>query len=70
MEKANIERINALTRISRERELTSEEQKEREERRAAYLKAFRAQMRGQLDNTLVEYPDGSRVSLREAAQKK
>ena len=70
MEKANIERINALTQISRERELTAEEKKEREERRAAYLKAFRAQMRGQLDNTVVEYPDGSRVSLREAAQKK
>lgn len=70
MERANIERINALTQISRERELTPEEQKEREERRAAYLKAFRAQMRGQLENTVVEYPDGSRVSLREAAQKK
>lgn len=70
MEKANIERINALTQISRERELTPEEKQEREERRAAYLKAFRAQMRGQLENTVVEYPDGSRVSLREAAQKK
>lgn len=70
MERANIERINALTRISRERELTHEEKIEREERRAAYLKAFRAQMRGQLENTVVEYPDGSRVSLREAAQKK
>ena len=70
MEKANIERINALTQISRERELTAEEKKEREERRAAYLKAFRAQMRGQLENTVVEYPDCSRVSLREAAQKK
>lgn len=70
MERANIERINALTRISRERELAHEEKIEREERRAAYLKAFRAQMRGQLENTVVEYPDGSRVSLREAAQKK
>ena len=70
MEKANIERINALTQISRERELTAEEKKDREERRAAYLKAFRAQMHGQLENTVVEYPDGSRVSLREAAQKK
>ena len=70
MERANLERINALTQISRERELTAEEQQERAERRTAYLKAFRAQMRGQLDNTVVEYPDGSRVSLREAAKKK
>lgn len=70
MERANIERINQLTRISRERELTAAEQEERAQRRAAYLKAFRAQMRGQLENTVVEYPDGSRVPLRDVAQKK
>lgn len=70
MEKANIERINELSKIARERELTQEEQQERQERRQAYLKAFRGQFRQQLDQTVVEYPDGSRVSLREAAQKK
>ena len=70
MEKQNIERINELSRIARQRELTAEEAAERQERRQAYLKAFRAQMRGQLDNTVVQYPDGSKVSLREAAQKK
>lgn len=70
MERQNIERINELSRISRERELTTEEAAERQERRQAYLKAFRAQMRGQLENTVVQYPDGSKVSLREAAQKK
>ena len=70
MEKRNLERISMLTRLSRERELTPEEQAERQELRQAYLKAFRGQMRAQLDNTLVEYPDGSRVSLREAAKKK
>ena len=70
MEKRNLERISELTRISRERELTADEQTEREALRKNYLKAFRAQMRAQLDNTVVEYPDGSRASLREAAQKK
>ena len=70
MERANIERINELSRIARERELTAEEAAERHERRQAYLTAFRAQMRGQLENTVVEYPDGSRVSLREAAKGK
>lgn len=70
MEKQNIDRINELSRIARERELTAEEAAERQERRQAYLKAFRAQMRGQLENTVVQYPDGSKVSLREAAQKK
>lgn len=66
MDKANIERINALSRLSRERELTAEEQTERQQRREAYLKAFRAQMRSQLDSTVVEYPDGSRKPLRDA----
>lgn len=70
MEKRNLERISALTQLSRERELTPEEQAERQELRQNYLKAFRSQMRAQLENTVVEYPDGSRVSLREAAHKK
>ena len=70
MEKRNLDRISQLTRISRERELTAEEQAEREVLRKNYMKAFRAQFRAQLDNTVVEYPDGSRVSLRESAHKK
>lgn len=69
MEKRNLDRISQLTQISRERELTAEEQAEREVLRKNYMKAFRAQFRAQLDNTVVEYPDGSRASLREAAQK-
>lgn len=68
MERANIERINALTRISRERELTAEEQAERQQLRQAYLKAFRSQMRVQLDNTVVEYPDGSRRPFKDAGR--
>ena len=64
MDKANIGRINELTEISRQRELTPEELAERQERREAYIKAFRSQMRVQLDSTVVEYPDGSRTPLR------
>ena len=70
MEKRNTDRISELTRISRERELTPEEQAERQQLRQNYLKAFRGQFRTQLDNTVVEFPDGSRASLREAAKKK
>ena len=70
MERRDIERINALTKLSRERELTQEEQAEREQLRQNYLKAFRSQFRAQLDNTVVEYPDGSRESLRDANKKK
>lgn len=69
MEQMNLKRINELTAISRERELTPEEQAERQQLRQDYLKAFRAQMRQQLDSTVVEYPDGSRKSLRDATKK-
>lgn len=69
MAEMNLKRINELTAISRERELTAEEQAERQKLRQEYLEAFRAQMRQSLDNTVVEYPDGSRKPLREVTQK-
>ncbi len=69
MDRQSIERINALTRLSRERALTPEESEERAELRMKYLAAFRAQMRGQLENTVVEYPDGTRESLRDAGKR-
>ncbi len=69
MEQMNLKRINELTAISRQRELTAEEQAERQQLRQDYLKAFRAQMRQQLDSTIVEYPDGSRMPLRDAGKK-
>jgi len=68
MDKASIDRINALTAIARQRALTDEEQKERQKLREAYIAAFRAQMRGQLENTIVEYPDGTRKPLKEAGR--
>ena len=68
MERANIERLNELTALSRVRELTHEEQKERHERRQTYLQAFKSQMRVQLDNTVVEYPDGTRKAFKEAGR--
>ena len=70
MERRDIERINALTQISRERDLTPEEQAERKALRENYLKACRSQVRAQLDNTVVESPDGSRASLKDANKNK
>lgn len=69
MEQMNLKRINELTAISRQRELTADEQAERQQLRQEYLRAFRAQMRQQLDNTVVEYPDGSRKPLRDVTKK-
>ena len=70
MDRQSIERINALSRLARERALTPEESEERAELRMKYLAAFRAQMRGQLENTVVEYPDGTRETLREVGRKR
>lgn len=68
MDLENIKRINELTEFSRRRELTEAEQAERKRRRDAYLKEFREQMRAQLDNTVVEYPDGTRKPFRDASR--
>jgi len=65
LDRQSIEKINELTRISRERPLTPEEQQQRQALRAAYLAAFRAQTRDMLDNTKVQYPDGSKVALKD-----
>ena len=68
MDLENIKRINELTELSRRRELTEAEQAERKRRRDAYLKEFRDQMRAQLDNNVVEYPDGTRKPFRDAGR--
>ena len=64
MEKHHIERINELTRISRERDLTPEEQAERAVLRQNYLKAMRGQLTAQLENIVIETPDHRRTPLR------
>lgn len=63
MEQEKIDRINYLARKSRETGLTDEERIEQAALRAAYIAEFRAGMRGMLDNTYIERPDGSREKL-------
>lgn len=65
MKQEKIDRISELTRISRERELTPEEQKERQALREEYLQAFRSNMKSILDNTTVKRPDGTLHPLKE-----
>ena len=65
MEKANIERINELAHIAKERELTAEEAAERAELRRIYLENFRAAFRQQLDSTVIQREDGSREPLKD-----
>lgn len=49
-----IKRINELTKISRERELTPGEVEERKKLRSAFLENFRAGFRQQLEDTVVK----------------
>ena len=66
-----IDRINALARKSRTPEgLTEEEKAEQAALRKAYVDAMRESLIGQLDHTVVVYPDGSRKKLSEAMKKK
>ena len=68
MDDRSIRRISELTKISRERALTEAEMDERHRLRQNYLTAFRSQMRAQLDNTVVQYPNGTRVAFKDAAK--
>lgn len=64
MEKSKIDRINELARKSKETELTDEEKAEQTALRQEYILEFRASFGATLDNTVIQYPDGSRKSLR------
>lgn len=58
-----IVRINELAKKAKAEGLTAEEQAERDQLRADYLKDFRAGLRQQLDNTYVVGPDGVKRKL-------
>ena len=65
-----IDRINALAHKSKTEEgLTPEEKEEQAQLRQAYVAAMRASLRGQLDHTVVVYPDGTKKKLSEIKQK-
>ena len=70
MEKAKIERINALARKSKAEGLTAEELAEQKALRDEYIAEFRAQFQNTLDHTVIQYPDGSRQKLDEMKGKK
>lgn len=63
MEQKRIDRISALTRISRTRDLTEAEQAEREELRSEYRAAVRASLEGHLENTYLVDDKGTQRKL-------
>ncbi len=68
MEKEKLNRINELARLSKERELTEEEKSEQAALRQEYINEIRLSFGAMLDNTVIQYPDGSRKSLKKDAK--
>lgn len=48
-----IEKVNYYSKLSKLRELTTEEKQSREEYRRAYIEQFKAQVKGHLDNVKI-----------------
>ena len=64
MERAKVNRINELARLSKERALTDAEKQEQALLRQEYINEIRLSFGATLDNTVIQYPDGSRKSLK------
>ena len=63
MEKKKLDRLSELTRISRERELTAEEKKERQQLRNEYRASVTGNLRSQLESMTILEPDGTRIKV-------
>ncbi len=63
MEKSKIERINFLARKSKIELLSVAELAEQADLRQEYLAEFRASFSAQLENTVIERPDGTKEKL-------
>lgn len=67
MVQEKIDRINELARKSRTEEgLTDEEKAEQAALRAEYIAEFRASFASQLDNTVIQRPDGTKEKLKKS----
>ena len=70
MEKEKLERINFLARKAKGEGLNDSELAEQKALRAEYIREFRASFTGILENTVIQYPDGSKQSLPEFRESK
>ena len=69
MEQKNLERLNELAKLAKQRALTPEETEERARLRKEYLADFRKAFQQQLDSTVIQYDDGTRVPLNSMKKK-
>lgn len=63
MEQVKIDRINELARKSRTVGLSEDEKEEQAILRAEYVASFKASLVGQLENTSILRPDGTKEKL-------
>ena len=64
MEQSKLDRINALAKKAKSPEgLTPEETAERDALHREYIDAYKRSLTAQLDNTYIQYPDGTRRKL-------
>lgn len=64
MDKSKIDRINALAKLSKQRELTEEERAEQTALRNEFRKSVIGNLSGQLERTVIIKPDGSRTEVK------
>jgi len=58
-----IARINALAKKNKEEGLTAEELAERDKLRRIYIDSVKQNLVGQLENTTIVYPDGTKKKV-------
>lgn len=65
MEQKKLDRINELSKRSKAEGLTEAEKAEQKALREEYIRDFRASLRGILDNSVIERPDGTRENVKD-----
>ncbi len=63
MNQEKIDRINELARLAKQRELTQEEQDERQKLRREYIDAFKASLIGTLESTYIVDEKGNKKKI-------
>lgn len=63
MEQSKLDRINELSKKSKAEGLTDAEKAEQKMLRDEYIASFRLSMRGILDNTYIQTPDGKKTKV-------
>ena len=64
MEQTKIDRINFLARKSKSEGLTAEEKAEQDILRKEYIASVTGNLKAQLDNTVIQHPNGRRTPLK------